>query len=154
MNNYECYCKPTENIVEKFGGHGGGGGWRGGGGRGGGGWRGGGWRGGGGGRYRHPFYSGNGYYNFYPPADSWTIVPYNNVCGCQTSTIPNPEIIYGSIRGGVNVYQCEPGSDIQTCYCKDTCNGNPDITSNSNWWNCSSPSIGGQGVPYNSSCNM
>ena len=39
-------------------------------------------------------------------------------------------------------------------YCKDTCNGNPDMTSNSNWWNCSSPSIGGQGVPYNSSCNM
>ena len=168
MSNYECYCKPTENIVENFSGYGGGGhggGWRGGnggawrggnggawrGGNGGawrgghgGAWRGGhggAWRGGHGGawrgrgRYRDPFYAGNGYYNFYPPADEWAIVPYNNMCGCQTSTIPNPEIINGSIRGGVNnVYQCEPGSD-ETCYCRDTCNGNPDMTSNSNWWN-------------------
>ena len=64
---------------------------------------------------------------------------------CITSTVRDPEKIGRSIRGGVNFYDCEPGSERETCFCKDNCRNN------NNWWNCSSPKIGGQGVG-NSNC--
>jgi len=75
-------------------------------------------------------------------------------CGCETSTIPNPDMIANSIRGGVYLSECEPGSETETCYCRDTCFGNPDTTSRGEWWNCSSPKIGGLGVPWGTSCNI
>ena len=75
-------------------------------------------------------------------------------CGCETSTVPNPYLVSSAIRGGIGAYQCEPGSDEETCYCRDTCYGNPDPTSTSEWWNCSSPKIGGLGAPRWSSCGI
>ena len=86
------------------------------------------------------------YNNLYenPYNNTVILVPYNfNQCGLVTSTNPNPNIINNSIRGGYFSSTCTPNSN-QTCYCKDTCNGNTHF--NNGWWNCSNPQNGGQGV--------
>ena len=116
----------TNNNIEKFGGHGGGGG-RGYGGHGGGGGRGYGHGGGGrgyghGGRRYYGGYgggggSGYGYYNYYP---SWYYYPslwYNNWFGasCKTGCTRIKDGMWGCTNPGNNPDDCYFASDCYYC---------------------------------------